>query len=133
MSTRISRSVGRRACKVTVEKIIAFIEPCNAGFGHVFNDSIWTCHVMYSQCCQRQDHRLPSLPNSELVFFLFFFRTSFNASLFPASQIQSLPGSVNCVSNFIVFSCGTDAPMSWVQSKDRDKSLQALPTPLTGP
>lgn len=50
---------------VTVEKIITFIKPCNADFGHAFDDSIG------SLSCSTASDRLPPLPpkppNSELV------------------------------------------------------------------
>lgn len=38
-------------------------------------------------------------------------RTSFSAAFVPTSQIQSMPGFVNCISaSFIIFSSGTDGP-----------------------
>lgn len=56
---------------VAVEKIIAFIEQCHAGFSYVFDDSIGTMSYVYSQCAS--DRTPPHPPE---------LRISFNASLF---------------------------------------------------
>lgn len=68
---------------VTVEKIIASRELGKANFGYVFDDSIRTLSCAAGP--------RPPPPLSPIL------RTSFNASLFPVPQIQSVPGSVKCI------------------------------------
>lgn len=87
---------------ITEEKIITSIEPCNADFGHAFDDSIGSLSCVYCTLTTAID-RLPPLPHK--------LRTGFSAAFSPTSQIQSTPGFVNCISaSFIIFSSGTDGP-----------------------
>lgn len=94
---------------------MASTEPCKASFGRVFDDPLGPCHM----CAFRAAGARPPPPLSAVL------RTSSNASLFPAPQIQSAPGSLNAVpESFFTFSFRMMALTL--------KSLPALPSPLTG-
>lgn len=94
---------------------MASMEPCKASFGRVFDDPLGPCHM----CAFGAAGARPPPPLSAVL------RTSSNASLFPAPQIQSAPGSLNSIpESFFTFSFRMMALSL--------ESLPALPSPFTG-